>query len=503
MTVVEEETGEIRIGPIPAAPAGIATVSVPGGTVYVDPTRPETSPAAVVADPAESAAALKQIYGEEVAAALTAADLPPTVPVVATDAAARLTRLGILRWLGSTSPFPMDQGLLMLETAVAAAASGDVLAGDDEAAPTLEDLGDAIVALAWTVRDGGKATLSAGLTDLLEDALNALVLGLGPDDPLADTARHECELRDAMSALAIDRLDWSRWAELARQVRPESAALAGPPDSASGCAHGKASVDWTRVPVGVLDPGEGTVDWLAYPVEGERMRVEVSVCARGGTTGESGLADWLDRADAAAAATLRRLSGRAGGEPALRFRLYVPDFGLPLATGKLSRSTDGAKWEGSVEVSEQALRTGNLLVDIHSAGTPGPQRDGEVAAEAGRWAVRGLGLLRLSVAGTISADDVRGPLERARLLYAQAADAAADDPGASFGLHRSLARCDALVAAHMMRSGAGSAVEQRRRKAPQADLLPGDTEAPDLESPLWLPTVTERALLQGTTSGDD
>lgn len=504
LTVVEDETGEIRIGPIPVAPAGIATVPVQGGTVYIDPSRPESPPAAVIADPARATEALERIFGEEAAGAVRSAERPTTFPVVATDAAARLARLGILRWLGSTCPFPLDQGLLMLETAVASAACSDVLDCDDEMWPTLEDLGDAVVALAWTVREGGTDALPVGLTDLLEDALNGLVLGLGPDDPLAETARHESELRDAMTAFAIDRLDWSRWAELAAQARPDAAAHAGALGAPDGPAQaGTASVDWTRVPAGLLDPGEGTVDWSAHPVGDDRIRVEVSVRARGLAGDGFRLADWLDRADESAAAALRRLSGRTGDNPALRFRLYVPGFGLPVATGALARSADGARWEGSAEVAERAMRPGILFVDIHAAGAPGPRRNGEVAAEAGRWAARGLGLLRLSIVGTVSADDVRGPLERARQLFAQAADTATNgNSEASLGLRRSLARCDALIAAHMTRSGAGRAVERRRTKAVGGDLFPGDTQLPDLASSLWLPTVTERALLQGTGIDD-
>lgn len=499
--VVRGSTGDVVIGRLPAAPAGVVTLPVPGGTLYVDPSAVDALPALVVVDEGRAATAIDRVFGEGVAAgASTAGEQPRLLPAARTEGCERLIRYAALRWLTSTGPLPVDRATLALECAVAADDAEDLLDPEVHEAPDVVEFAPLAVALARTLRTGGDGLAWPGLPDLLEDSLAAICRRVPLDDPISAVAHHEAELRRAMHRFGTGALDWDAWQQAVGSARPEAAVHAGVGGVADEAVvrSGRSSVDWAHVPPGVLDAAEGTVLWWVAPSGADRVRIEVEVLAHRAPVRTSALAR-LVGGDPSAREVLVTLSRREQTR-GLRVRVYVPGFPLPVADAELRPSSDGQLWRGSVDVPARALGDDGILVDVHGTGWLAPPRFGPAAvpAEAMRWAGRGLALLRLSRAapGT-PRDGVREPWERARQLYATVAEGGG--PGAALAARQEV-RCLAVIVAHLEANGE---TRTRRLRAELDDrastVTPIDVAVPDLTDPAWAPTVAELGLL-GTRS---
>ncbi|SDW46939.1 hypothetical protein SAMN05421504_101671 [Amycolatopsis xylanica] len=192
--------------------------------------------------------------------ALAALDGEVAVPVVP-----ELAGLALLLWARRWWPasavlgiVSLDPALLDVEAAVATAAVEDVAEG---------------------MLDGFEATPG----ELFDSAADALLAAAGP---VAGEVRGLCE----RLAVWFDERDDVVRAEAAAELagRLESLApsqrsyalAAGTPQAAAGAgvlAEGRASVDWARVPPGVLDAADDTVAWRIVTAEGAaRLRVEVA-----------------------------------------------------------------------------------------------------------------------------------------------------------------------------------------------------------------------------------
>lgn len=178
-----------------------------------------------------------------------------------------LATLALLLWIRRWWPASpalgvpsLDPALLDLETAAATAAIEDLAEGlldGFEAAPAeLFDAaiaGDALLSVALPV-DGEVRGLCARLSAWFDDQ--------------DDVARAE-----VAAELAAGR-------ETAAPGRRAYALAAGADSAAPGegvLAEGKASVDWARVPPGVLDAAEGTVTWrITTSMTAARLEVDVA-----------------------------------------------------------------------------------------------------------------------------------------------------------------------------------------------------------------------------------
>ena len=496
--VVRGISGEVLVGRLPAAPAGVVTVPVPGGTVYVDPSAVDAPPALVVGDEGQAGDVVDRLFGQGVGAALgLAGERPELLPAARTAGCDRLVRYAVLRWLTSTGPLPLDRAALALEGAVAADDVEDLLDPDVHEAPDVVEFAPLAVALARTLRTGGDGSAWPGLPDLVEDSLAAICRRVPLDDPLGVRARHEAELRRAMHRFGTGPLDWDAWQWEVQSSRPEAAAHAGVTDGVA-VRSGQSSVDWAHVPPGVLDAAEGTVLWWVAPSGEDRLRIEIEVLAHRGPVRTSALAR-LVGGDTQAREVLVTLSREQ--TPGLRVRVYVPGFSLPVGDAELRPSGDGRLWHGTVDVPARAVGGGGILVDVHGTALAAPPRFGPAAApaEAMRWASRGLALLRLSrAAPDTPRDGVREPWERARQVYASVAEAGG--PGAALAA-RQEARCLAVIIAHLEASGE---TRTRRLRAElddrEAAAAPSDVALPDLTDPAWAPTVAELGLLATRSS---
>ena len=498
LTVVRRGSGEVVLGTLPAAPAGVVTVPLPSATAYVDPTAPESLPAVVVGDEMEAADALDALFGTEVARRAFAATEPgELVPALRTEAVDRLVRYALRAWLWSTGTLPVDRRTLGVERALAADGVEDLLDPDAEEVPGVADLAPVAVALARTLARAGDDEAWPGLAGLVDDLLATVRGQLTVDDPMAEPVTHEAEVRAALERFGAASLDWDRWAALLETARPPTAIHAGP-DSSAWPAEGVTGLDWAFVPAGVLDRGEDAVRWRTSAGRDGEVRVSVAVRADPWPTASAGLARLVSEEPGATAA-LARLSGLEPA-PELRFRLYVPGFSLPVADGALARTPDGRSWRGEAEVPARMMAPGPVQVLVHGAGRRARPRSRvqRTAAEAMRWAARGLSLLRVSlVAGSDPREGlrtgVREPWERARELYASVAET--DSPEAGLAL-RQQARCAAVVLAYVEATGE---TRTRRLRAELAALEPhvepGDVAVPDLADRAWAATVAEAGLL--------
>lgn len=499
LPVVRRESGDIVVGTLPAAPAGVITLPLPGATAYLDPTSPDGWPAVVVSDEREAAEVLDRLYGDEAGIRIAAAsEVGTRLAAVRTEATGRLIHFGLLRWLRSTGTLPLDRATLAFESAVARDDVADLVHDEVGDEPDVEDLAPLTVALARSLRQTGDDAAWAGLPGLLDEALAAIRGRMLRDDPMLETVEHEAELRAAMRAYRTGPLDWDRWEGLMTGARPEAAAHAGPLEVARGRA-GRSTVDWAHVPPGVLDTAEGTITWQILPSADGSLQIRVEVLAHREPAAPWGLGRLIN-GEAEAAAVLVRLRDRDVA-PGLRFRVYVPGFPLPLATAPLVPTPGGHYWSGSVDVPSRAIGDDGILVDVQGAGLrPRPQFGSSgVRAEATRWAARGLSLLRLSLAaGDGLRPGVREPWERARQLYASVADT--DSPDAQLAVRQG-ARCTAVLLASLEAAGE---TRTRHLHAELTDLAehtrPQDIHVPDLSDPAWTPTVTELGLL--ATPGD-
>lgn len=496
LTIRRRPDGDVVIGPIPAAPAGVVAIALPGAMAYLDPTAVDAPPAVVVADDEEAREVVDSLLGEGVGALVGAASEDPTAaPSVRTEQAERISRHGILQWLWTTGALPLDRSALALESAVAADAVADVSAPDLDVSGRPADLvtmAPLALALARMLRSAGDGEAWPGLPSLLDEALAALRRRMPIDHPLGPEIEHEAELRSALRALRVDRLDWTAWDDLLAAARPRAAEHAGSSPVVAG--HGFSTIDWAHVPPGVVDAAEGTVEWWLRPVSADRVRLSIEVPAYRGPTATGGLARLLADDHAATDVLVRLRTGDPA--PGLRFKVYSLAFPLPLVETSLELSPDGRSWLGSAEVSGRALGTAGIVVDVYGAGLRTRPRRGiaGVTAEATRWAARGLSLLRLALAAPgRPRDGVRDPLERARQLYATVAETGGQDAELAT---RQQARCLALTIGYLELSGE---TRTRRLRNNLDELIgrvpPRDSAIPDLSSAAWLPTVTERGLL--------
>ncbi|MBB5850212.1 hypothetical protein ACFQ05_23665 [Amycolatopsis umgeniensis] len=202
---------------------------------------------------------LTRLVGEETSLTVLGqgqADLP---------ARPELGRLALLLWLRRWWPASpslgvpsLDPALLDLETAVATAA--------------VEDLAEGLL-----------DAFEASPAELFDAAIAEGAL-LAAARPVADDVRGMCT---HLAAWFDDQDDVVR-AEAAAEVRPETAtsgqrayALAAGTESAAPgegvLASGRASVDWARVPPGILDAAEDTVTWrIVVATAATRLEVEVA-----------------------------------------------------------------------------------------------------------------------------------------------------------------------------------------------------------------------------------
>lgn len=191
--------------------------------------------------------------------------------------------------------------------------------------PALLDLEAAVAtaAVAEGMLDGFEAT-PADLFDAAAEGLAAT--------PVADEVRGLCTRLSAWFDERDDVVRAEAAARLAAAAIPGQrayalAAGAGPGTAGEGVlAEGRASVDWARVPPGVLDAAENTVTWrvVAAPL-GTRLEVEVAGAFADAALGAFAIHD----GEVVAEVPLRLGAGRFGGAadlaaaPSVHFGLVV------------------------------------------------------------------------------------------------------------------------------------------------------------------------------------
>lgn len=457
----------VLVGTPPAGPAGLGAVALTGSQLYVDPCAPDDPPYAVVEDAAESSSALEAVYGQALAATVAGAG-DGTVTVGLGPAHATVRTIGLVRWLDSHTPDLLPTALLDVQFGVAVADLGE-LADEflqDEGEDRLRRHSGLVLALSRGLREPGSRL--PGLTDLISGAVARLAHVLPADHPHQRELEHEDELAEALHVLGGAHLtpDWTALLELPELGGREllGAAHAGGPDAAPGVDRA-ASVDWHQVPRGLLDSAEGTVRWSV--AGGDPRTVRVAVRAAAGAPDSTRLA----------------------------FRVYAPDFPIPVAVGTLRRSADRSEFTGDAVLVMPTA--GPLTVDVHDALDTRPPRLGPdaVLARGTRWAARGVTALRLGGSAPAALDAARGALEEAGGLFSEAAQTLTRTGPRELARRRE-ARCDALVRAVLLRGG------HHRMASAMAgpwDPLPGsvttaDVTPPDLGLAGWLPLVAERAL---------
>ncbi len=367
----------------------------------------------------------------------------PRSPSAPDEALRDLQRLAVVRWLGRTSPLPLDPGLLRLEEAALTAACRSWLDPDDDAAALDRAEVDWALGLSRAVRADPALPWRGRVVDLLT-TLFAGILGSGdPDLPLEAVRREHDALRAEPPAPSGAALVAAVEAWLSTMA-PDP--LPGPADAPP--LSGRATVDWDRVPRGLVDGREQAASWrIRARAEGGAMSVVVPS------------APAAPRHPLAAGAADPGSHGRRAER--LRFRLYVPGWPLPLTEGEIAPRDDTLAWSGAQPLSAEAMsRLGRahpwaITLDIAAAGYPTAPKRGMTArvAEATRWSVRGLsGLRLLGAAQAHAAPRERGVVEAARrsCLTALAtaggrwADLSRDTPD-ELGLSlRSADRCRAL-----------------------------------------------------------
>lgn len=379
--------GIVRIGDVAPAPAGFVSLSVAGGTVTVDPTRPSAAPTCVISDLDAAQPTLELLYGSPVAAAVAReasdpAGSPPRVDVDDSIERDVLVRLGHVRWCQLHSPLPLDPTLLQLEEISLAGALPEGILDDDPAwSDELAILGEAL--LAFTADQRALPAVS-GLEDLILAVLELMATRLPVADPLAGVAAERLRSwaprgRDEAAAEAA----LAHWAA---QLQPAGAAFAG---GTSALFAGTSTVDWLDVPPHHLSTEERNVHWSAT-LAGHRAQVSVAADVAPRTRPLPGLE--LPPA---------RLADR------LAFDGHLTGLPFPVVTGALRLDPLSGAWVGETDVVgkradllEDGIEAGKVF-DVRVRGLdPGPRRS-PTYAEAERWSARGVSAARLHSLGEV------------------------------------------------------------------------------------------------------
>ncbi len=401
VSVVPEPDDTITVGVPGPAPAGVAFVPLTGVTLLVDPTDPDGVPAATVYEPDQAGEIVAALYGDDAAEALDRND-SATVPLA--DSAARETacRLGVLRWLLDNRPLPLDNALLDLEAAVTAAelpgAGGEQVDTDERVATFAE--------MARRIRNDPGLPLADELLDLFERA--SIHVPRSEADAVLAAFAHERALLKARQRFGSATLTAADLAWLAAQLRPATASHLGEQDDPRA-----ASLDWVRVPSGLLPAAEGTVTFRLPGATGSPVEVDVAPPPR---VRPHPAIPRLDSPQVPIVASLRSFA-----------------WPLPLASGSLQRRADGG-WSGQLPITpdalELALSAPLLDVDVRAAQVPwsSPNRRRHRESAARRWAGRGFALRRLAAFGgspTVEESAVAALGFAARLWASSDAEAAA------------------------------------------------------------------------------
>jgi hypothetical protein len=317
--------------PVVAADGGLVRFALAGllagapGTMRVELT-----------DAAAAEPWLTRLVGAERAVAALAAghvDVP---------ARPELAALALLLWARRWWPasavlgvVPLDPALLDLEAAVATAAVEDVAEG-------LLDGFEATPAELFDAAAAGVATTAVA------EEVRALCLRLSAwFDDRDDVVRAE-----AAAALAAAVTPGQRAYALAAGTEPP---VAGP----GVVAQGRASVDWARVPPGVLDAADDTVTWriVAAPA-GARLEVEVA-----GAVADAALTAFATRdGEVVAQVPLALGAGRFAGAADLAGT--VPSVPTGLVVGVTAEDVAGTTPEDRAEVVSLVLARVALPPDV-------------------------------------------------------------------------------------------------------------------------------------------
>lgn len=404
--------GVVLIGEEPVAPAGGASVSIPGATLDFDPALPSRLPSCLIADPGVAAPLVGQIYG--------AAVRDGVIEVCGDDAAevtcrvewqpplTLLTQLAAVRFCQTSSALPLDPGLLRLEELALLGELEGIVDPDDEGIDDLYPMLEAVMSRQELME---AACRRPSVLRLLADALDILAGTLPlPDERRDVTLQWLAALDEAHEAHRYQAPEWLSY------LSPELALAAGGEPLA-----GRATADWGDVPVGLLSRREGQVAW---EVQVDDAGAAVEVVAK-------------------SAETPYRLLGEPDGY--LAFDLVSPEWPLPLVAGNLKRR--GADWVGAVRLGDNAAKRLRRLVEDGAtfdvrvrSGDPQPMPN-PISAEARRWTSRAVFALRL---GYVLADEHRLPAASESLGRASSLWELADDQPELEATRELMRRAEAL-----------------------------------------------------------
>ena len=407
--LADSDTASLRIGGPPYGIAGLTAVPLNGMVLQVDPAHPDVPPTGAVTDPSSARETVRRLFGSEVANALEDGGIHHAR--LATSYELRdLQRLGTLWWLRECAPLALDPHLLHVETAIAQASLAEFLDHDEDWTAALVDLAPSIVAAAAQLRtEPAIAADLPGAVSLVDQAMSLLDRLLPTDHPARTDLEHETELTDAAVHWGLRQFDAATALDLMRPLRPKSAHAAGAEEQD---LSGSATVDWARVRPGILSPDEDAVSWQIDV--GGMLSVVVPTAAT------PRIHPLFAGCNPGPSQSLRQ--GDEHHPVRLRFALYRTRWPIPLCEGELELQREAGAWIGVTRLDSalrrelMAWQPSALTVEIRESGTRQPPRLGASgqAAEAGRWAVRGLCGLRLSGVGSAGA---------AELLRTAAADA--------------------------------------------------------------------------------
>lgn len=417
---VAEDAGAVTIGGPTGAPAGLAGLSLRGGTLLVDPTAAGAPPRFRVGDPADLDVAV-HLYGGAAVDAVRGAR--PTIPLTQSPDRDALVRLAVTRWLARTLVVPLDLPLLRLEVATTAASLAGLLDPDEEPVQDLLDLLDDT--LTWSERalEPGTAWRS---TPAVVVALTAALAAMRRHLPMSDP-RHQ-QITQRLGALTgtsaggtptVDPTRGGRLDRLTTELQPAGAAdLGGPADLRTW--SGAAAAGWDRVPADV-SRAEHAVTWkITATSRGAVLSVVVDAAA--------------DPPHARLLTTRNPASGSPADAPAatLQATLYHDRWPLPLAVCELHAAPETRSWMGNQPVLPNLADrltqwpADGATLDVHSPSVrrPPPRGVQAQAAQAIRWSARGLTAARLAAASPAApvrdllTTNARAAFNRAARLYA-------------------------------------------------------------------------------------
>lgn len=258
ITIADGRATLARTAPaVERAPLRTALIEARGALLSWDAASDDRFPDAVIHSPVESLPWLAEIYGDEIATAVRAADertIPLPQDAESVDAAHRLAALTWAShwWPAGVYTPPLDGAVLAAETAVAADVVAHLLDDEDAVEHALRDAVRAPSAL-------------AAVPPRLRDDAAALV--------------------DALAALADD---YGIELQPAIIARPEDWALAAGAHTPHGdgieIGHGSAPVRWADVPPQTV-AADSDAQWSLRHVDGV-PHLHVSVAAVPGATGD-------------------------------------------------------------------------------------------------------------------------------------------------------------------------------------------------------------------------